>query len=123
MLPQLGSVALQSGECAGENIARLVAGKETEPFDYTDKGTMATIGRGAAVVQFKNGRTMKGKAASLAWGAVHLALLSTGEDRAKAVVDWTWAGLLARAARPDLVDTDEGHELVDDDDDRATAAR
>ena len=76
-------------------------GKETEPFDYTDKGTMATIGRGAAVVQFKNGRTMKGKSASLAWGAVHLALLSTGEDRAKAVVDWTWAGLLARAAAPD----------------------
>ena len=77
------------------------AGKETEPFDYNDKGTMATIGRGAAVVQFKHGRTMKGKSASLAWGTVHLALLSTGEDRAKAVVDWTWAGLLARAARPD----------------------
>ena len=35
---------------------------------------------------------MKGEAAWLAWGAVHLALLSTGEDRAKAVVDWTWAG-------------------------------
>ena len=53
---------------------------------------MATIGRASAVVQFKHGRTIKGKAASLAWGAVHLALLSTGEDRAKAVVDWTWAG-------------------------------
>ena len=53
---------------------------------------MATIGRGAAVVQFKHGRTMKGKSAALAWGAVHLALLSTGEDRAKAMVDWTWAG-------------------------------
>ena len=53
---------------------------------------MATIGRGAAVVQLHGGRTIKGKAASLAWGAVHLALLSTGEDRAKAVVDWTWAG-------------------------------
>ena len=53
---------------------------------------MATIGRGAAVVQFRRGRTMKGKAASLAWGTVHLALLSTGEDRAKAMVDWTWAG-------------------------------
>ena len=49
VLPQLGSVALQSGERAGENIARLVAGKETEPFEYHDKGTMATIGRGAAV--------------------------------------------------------------------------
>jgi NADH:ubiquinone reductase (H+-translocating) len=92
VLPQLGSVALQSGEHAGENIARRVAGEETKPFAYHDKGTMATIGRGAAVVQFRRGRTMKGKAASLAWGAVHLALLSTGEDRAKAMVDWTWAG-------------------------------
>jgi NADH dehydrogenase len=92
VLPQLGSVALQAGECAGENIARRVAGKATAPFEYEDKGTMATIGRGAAVVQFRRGRTMKGKAASLAWGAVHLALLSTGEDRAKAVVNWTWAG-------------------------------
>ena len=35
---------------------------------------------------------MKGKAAFLAWGAVHLALLSTGEDRSKAVVNWVWAG-------------------------------
>jgi NADH:ubiquinone reductase (H+-translocating) len=92
VLPQLGSVALQAGEWAGENIARLLEGKETKPFEYEDKGTMATIGRGAAVVQFRRGRTMKGKAASLAWGAVHLALLSTGEDRAKAVIDWTWAG-------------------------------
>jgi NADH dehydrogenase len=91
-LPQLGSVALQAGEHAGENVARLVAGKDTEPFAYHDKGTMATIGRGTAVIQTRGGRTIKGKAASLAWGAVHLALLSTGEDRAKAVVDWTWAG-------------------------------
>jgi NADH dehydrogenase len=100
VLPQLGSVALQSGEHAGENIARLVAGKETEPFEYHDKGTMATIGRGAAVVQFRRGRTMKGRKASLAWGAVHLGLLPTGEDKVKAVVDWTWAGLThERSAR------------------------
>jgi NADH dehydrogenase len=92
VLPQLGSVALQAGEHAGENIARLVAGKEPEPFAYHDKGTMATIGRGAAVVQLRGGRTIKGKAAVLAWGSVHLALLSTGEDRAKAIIDWTWAG-------------------------------
>jgi NADH dehydrogenase FAD-containing subunit len=39
------------------------------------------------------GRTMKGKAAQAAWGAVHLALLPTNEDRAKAVVDWAGAGL------------------------------
>jgi NADH dehydrogenase len=91
VLPQLGSVALQAGEHVGNVISRLVEGKESEPFAYKDKGTMATIGRGAAVVQFRRGHTMKGKPAWLAWGAVHLALLSTGEDRAKAMVDWTWA--------------------------------
>ena len=92
VLPQLGSVALQSGEHAGETIGRRVAGKETKPFRYRDKGTMATIGRGAAVVQMLGGRTMKGKAAQAAWGTVHLALLPTNEDRAKAVVDWAGAG-------------------------------
>jgi NADH dehydrogenase len=93
VLPQLGSVALQAGEHAGETIASRVAGKKTKPFKYHDKGTMATIGRGSAVVQMLGGRTMKGKAASLAWGTVHLALLPTNEDRAKAVVDWAGAGL------------------------------
>ena len=93
VLPQLGSVALQSGEHAGETIAHLVGGKKTKPFKYRDKGTMATIGRGSAVVQMLGGRTMKGKTASMAWGTVHLALLPTNEDRAKAVVDWAGAGL------------------------------
>jgi NADH dehydrogenase len=93
VLPQLGSVALQSGEHAGDTIARRVAGKQTKPFKYRDKGTMATIGRGSAVVQMLGGRTMKGKAAQLAWGTVHLALLPTNQDRAKAVVDWAGAGL------------------------------
>jgi NADH dehydrogenase len=92
VLPQLGSVALQSGEHAGETIARRVAGEETKPFKYRDKGTMATIGRGAAVVQMLGGRTMKGKAAQAAWGTVHLALLPTNEARVKAVVDWAGAG-------------------------------
>jgi len=91
VLPQLGSVALQSGEHAGETIADRVAGKEPKPFKYKDKGTMATIGRGAAVMQTLRGRTMTGRKAQLAWGAVHLALLPTNEDRAKAVVDWAGA--------------------------------
>jgi NADH:ubiquinone reductase (H+-translocating) len=100
VLPQLGSVALQAGEHAAENIVRRLEGKETKPFAYHDKGTMATIGRGAAVVQLPHGRTLKGETAWLAWGTVHLALLSTGEDRAKAVVDWTWAGFThERSAR------------------------
>ena len=100
VLPQLGSVALQAGAHAGETIVRSLKGKDREPFRYHDKGTMATIGRGAAVVQLPRGRTLKGEVAWLAWGSVHLALLSTGEDRAKAVVEWTWAGFThERAAR------------------------
>jgi NADH dehydrogenase len=107
VLPQLGSVALQAGEHAGHNIDRLVAGEGTEPFSYHDKGTMATIGRGAAVIQTQGGRTIKGRAASLAWGAVHLALLSTGEDRAKAVVDWTWARFTHERSGRITVGTDQ----------------
>ena len=93
VLPQLGSVALQSGEHAGKTIARVVAGKSTKPFAYRDKGTMAAIGRDAAVVQMLGGKTMTGHKAQLAWRTVHLALLPTNEDRAKAVVDWVGSEL------------------------------
>jgi NADH:ubiquinone reductase (H+-translocating) len=104
VLPQLGSVALQAGEHTGENISRRLEGKDTKPFEYTDKGTMATIGRKAAVVQMPHGRSLTGRTAWLAWGAVHLALLSTGEDRARAVVDWTWAGFTHDRAGRIVVD-------------------
>ena len=98
ILPQLGSVALQSGECAGENIARLVAGKKTEPFDYTDKGTMATIGRGAAVVQFKRGRTHEGQVglARVGHRPSGAALDRRGPREGRRRLDL--GGLLARAA-------------------------
>ena len=85
---------MQEGRYVAALIADRIAGKTAaQPFHYFDKGTMATIGRGAAVVQMLGGRTMKGKTAQLAWGTVHLALLPTNEDRAKAVVDWAGAGL------------------------------
>jgi NADH:ubiquinone reductase (H+-translocating) len=107
VLPQLGSVALQAGEHAGKNIASVIAGKDAKPFEYKDKGTMATIGRGAAVIQFHRGKTMKGKTAFLAWGAVHLALLSTGEDRTKAMLNWTWSGFTHERPGRISVDTSE----------------
>jgi len=107
VLPQLGSVALQSGEHVGETIAARIAGKKTKAFKFRDKGTMATIGRGAAVVQMLGGRTMKGKTAQLAWGTVHLALLPTNEDRAKAVIDWAGAGLTHQRAGRIIVETEE----------------
>ena len=62
VLPQLGSVALQAGEQPGRTSPGAWRARP-QPFAYHDKGTMATIGRGAAVVQLPGGRTMKGKSA------------------------------------------------------------
>jgi NADH:quinone reductase (non-electrogenic) len=90
VLPQLGSVAQQAGRQAGDNIARLVKGHHSEPFQYHDKGTMATVGRGAAVVEFRSGRTMTGHAAWMAWLGVHLMLLSGGEEKSLTFLDWGW---------------------------------
>jgi NADH dehydrogenase len=89
-LAQLGSVAQQAGRQVGENIQRLVKGEATEPFKYLDKGTMATIGRGAAVVEMPGNATMTGHAAWLAWLGVHAALLSGGEEKSTTIVDWGW---------------------------------
>ena len=107
VLPQLGSVALQSGEHAGETISRRVAGKSTKPFAYKDKGTMAAIGRHAAVVQMLGGKTMKGRKAQFAWRTVHLALLPTNEDRAKAIVDWAGSEFTHQRVGRISVDADE----------------
>jgi len=91
VMPQLGSVAIQCGTHAGENILKRIEATPTEPFRYHDKGTMATIGRDAAVVELPGGMTLTGEVAWLAWGAVHLALLTGVESRASALVDWSWA--------------------------------
>jgi NADH:ubiquinone reductase (H+-translocating) len=107
VLPQLGSVALQSGEHAGDTISRRVAGKSTKPFKYRDKGTMAAIGRDAAVVQMLGGKTMKGHKAQFAWRVVHLALLPTNEDRAKAIVDWAGSEMTHQRAGRIRVGADE----------------
>jgi NADH dehydrogenase len=108
VLPQLGSVALQSGECAGGNIALRLAGQETAPFRYVDKGMMATIGRGAGVAQLPRGKTLKGKLAWFAWGGVHLTLLSGGSgQRARILLDWGLAGLTRRRTARVSVDATE----------------
>src|SRR5215510_5386846 len=100
ILPQLGSVAMQSGEHVGKQIARLILGNETQAFKYWDKGFMATIGRGSAVVEFPNKRTLHGPLAYFAWLGVHLALLSGMRNRIETLWNWGWSALTHdRAAR------------------------
>ena len=100
VLPQLGSVAMQSGEHVGRQIARRLQGEPAQPFKYWDKGFMATIGRGSAVVEFPNKRTLDGPLAYFAWLGVHLALLSGIRNRIETLWNWGWSALTHdRAAR------------------------
>jgi len=100
VLPQLGSVAMQSGEHVGRQIARRLHGEPGQPFRYWDKGFMATIGRGAAVVELPNKLTLHGPLAYFAWLGVHLALLSGMRNRIETLWNWGWSALTHdRAAR------------------------
>jgi len=85
--PQLGSVALQSGQWAAKAILADRQQKAAKPFSYLDKGTMAMIGRGAAVAQVK-GVELHGKIAFGAWLGVHAALMTGGSNRVDAFKSW-----------------------------------
>jgi NADH:ubiquinone reductase (H+-translocating) len=100
VLPQLGSVAMQSGDHVGRQIARRLHGEPGQPFKYWDKGFMATIGRGAAVVELPNKMTLHGALAYFAWLGVHLVLLSGVRNRIETLWNWGWSALTHdRAAR------------------------
>jgi NADH:ubiquinone reductase (H+-translocating) len=89
--PQLGSVALQSGQWAAENILADFAGKPRKPFHYHDKGIMAMIGRGAAVAEVGAHRhELHGVIAFSAWLGVHAMLMTGVRNRIDAFVDWGW---------------------------------
>ena len=110
-LPGLGAVALQAGHYTGKTIAELVAGKPTKPFEYFDKGTMAQVGRGAAVVELPTGGTLTGHVAWLAWLGVHLSLLSGAEEKTSVFVDWGW-NLLTRKRGKRIILTDEDAQVL-----------
>jgi NADH:ubiquinone reductase (H+-translocating) len=90
-LPQLGSVAQQSGRWAAENILRERRGEPTKPFAYKDKGIMAMIGRNAAVAEVgKHRHQVEGPVAFAAWLGVHAMLLSGAHSKTDAFLSWAW---------------------------------
>jgi NADH dehydrogenase len=112
VLPQLGSVATQSGEHVGKQISRQTLGEQTQPFKYWDKGFMAIIGRGSAVVEFPSKRTLHGPLAYFAWLGVHLALLSGMRNKIETLWNWGWSTLTRdHAARIILDANEEGRAL------------
>jgi NADH dehydrogenase len=90
-LPQLGSVAQQSGAWAARNIIDELAGKQRKPFHYKDKGIMAMIGRNAAVAEMGAHRhEVDGPVAFAAWLGVHAMLLSGVRNKIDAFIAWGW---------------------------------
>jgi NADH dehydrogenase len=90
-LPQLAAVAKQAGEQCARNILAAIAGKPSRPFVYSDRGTLAMIGRNAAVAELGNAHhQLVGPIAFAAWLGVHAVLLTAARARLEAIVEWAW---------------------------------
>jgi len=93
LLPMLAPVASQSGRHAAGEIKRAIAGRPSKPFHYRDKGTMATIGRRAAVAELPFGIHLSGTPAWLAWLGLHLLFLVGFRNRLSVFLNWVWSYL------------------------------
>ena len=88
-LPMVAPVAMQQGRWVAKQIVRASRGQALKDFKYLDKGSMATIGRHKAVVQFK-GIQIAGVPAWYAWLWLHLFYLLGGRNKIGTIADWTW---------------------------------
>lgn len=88
-LPGVAPVAMQQGRYAARIVKQRLAGKPARPFRYRDKGSLATIGRAAAVADFGFVRFW-GYPAWLLWIFVHIAYLIGFENRLLVLIQWAW---------------------------------
>jgi NADH dehydrogenase len=99
-LPGVAQVAMQQGRYAARLIRRRIAGQAApKPFRYFDKGTMAVVGKGFAVLH-SGWINLSGFLAWMAWAAVHLQFLGQSSLRVSVFVQWVWTYLTGqRGAR------------------------
>ena len=88
--PMLASVAGQQGSQLADNLNALARKKPMKPFHYSDRGTMATIGRNLAVVDLPF-ISFGGLLAWFTWMFVHLMLLVDFRSRLVVFVNWAWS--------------------------------
>jgi len=88
-LPFVAPAAIQQGASVALNIMRQVNGQTPEAFEYVDKGSLATIGRMAAVAWI-GGRRFKGWPAWILWLVVHIRNLIGFRNRLLVMVNWAW---------------------------------
>lgn len=89
-VPGTAPAAKQMGRHAAKNILRRLKGQETKPFLYRDYGTLATIGRNAAVAVFGTLK-LSGYLAWLLWLLTHIWFLIGFRNRLVVLIDWAWA--------------------------------
>ena len=87
--PQVAQVAMQQGETAARNIMRTLRRQPLEPFRYFDKGSLATIGRRAAVARIA-GINWSGPLAWYLWLGVHLWQLAGLHNRVQVFITWLY---------------------------------
>jgi NADH dehydrogenase len=98
-LPGLAPVAMQQGRYVARLIQARLKGQTLPPFQYWDKGTMATIGRAAAVADL-GWLKLSGFLAWAAWLTIHILFLIEHENRFLVVSQWAWSYFTRnRAAR------------------------
>ncbi len=98
-VPGVAPAAMQMGRQAAANIIRMLEGQPRRRFVYRDKGSLATIGRKAAVADLGRLR-LSGLVAWLAWLGIHIFFLIGFRNRAVVMFDWALAYMTyARSAR------------------------
>jgi len=122
-VPQLASVAQQSGEWAAKNILADIAGEPRTGFHYHDKGIMAMIGRNAAIAEVGERRhELEGAVAYAMWLGVHIALLTGLRVKIETFVDWV-GDYFSKGRGAQLIDRSDAARIdwQDDDNDADTA--
>jgi NADH:ubiquinone reductase (H+-translocating) len=90
LVPGVAPAAIQQGRHAAINVLHDLRNEEREPFEYFDKGIMATIGRASAVAQL--GRLhLWGFIAWLAWSFIHILYLIGFRNRVLVFIQWVWS--------------------------------
>jgi len=89
-LPGVAPVAMQQGRWVARQIAADLAGNARKPFHYVDKGSLATIGRAAAVADFGKIH-ISGFFAWLAWLFIHIFFLIGFRNRLIVMIQWAWS--------------------------------
>jgi NADH:ubiquinone reductase (H+-translocating) len=89
-VPGVAPAAIQEGIHAARNIRLSIAGEPLVPFRYRDKGSLATIGRAAAVANFKRVK-LTGFLAWWAWWAIHILFLIGFRSRLLVMFGWAWS--------------------------------